>query len=81
MEDRMAEPMIGRWDEWIEERVRQHDKDLYFGSGRENPPLTTRMDRVERFMETTSNLMKAVLLLLVGAIATGVVDLAVRAHK
>jgi len=77
----MAELMTGRWDEWVEDRIRQHDKDLYFGGGKENPPLTTRMDRVERFMETTSNLMKAVLLLLVGAIATGVVDVVVRSHR
>lgn len=67
------------WQEWADTRIKKHDKDMYEGNGK--PALTVRMDRVERFCETATSRMNAVILLLVGAIATGLVDMAVRAHK
>lgn len=66
------------WQEWAEERIKKHDRDMYEGNGK--PALTVRMDRVERFVETATSRMNAVILLLLGAIATGVVDMIVRAH-
>lgn len=50
---------------------------MYEGNGK--PAITVRLDRVERFCEKASKTMTAVLLLLVAAILTGVVDVIVRA--
>lgn len=66
------------WRNWAHERIQKHDKDLYEGNGK--PALTVRMDRVERFCESATTRMNAVIFLLIGAIATGIVDLMVR-HK
>lgn len=66
------------WQQWAETRIKKIDKDMYEGNGK--PAITVRLDRVERFVESATNRMNAVILLLVGAIATGVVDLVVRAH-
>lgn len=68
----------GTWRTWADERIKKHDVDMYFGNGK--PAITVRMDRVERFVEKASKLMTAILLLLVGAILTGIVDVIVRAH-
>jgi hypothetical protein len=67
------------WHKWADERIKKHDKDLYEGNGK--PSLTIRLDRVERFCEKASKTMTAILLLLVGAILTGIVDMIVRTHK
>lgn len=66
------------WQDWADTRIKKHDKDMYEGNGK--PAITVRLDRVERFMDTAVNRMNAVILLLVGAIATGLIDMAVRAH-
>lgn len=68
----------GEWQGWAHERICKHDKDLYEGNGK--PSITVRLDRVERFCEKASKTMTAVLLLLVAAILTGVVDVVVRSN-
>jgi len=67
------------WQDWADSRIKKHDKDMYEGNGK--PALTVRMDRVERFCETATSRMNAVIFLLLGAIATGVVDMVVRAQR
>lgn len=67
------------WQEWADTRIKKHDKDMYEGNGK--PALTVRMDRVERFTEAATKRMNQVIFLLIGAIATGVVDVIVRASK
>lgn len=59
-------------------RVDKLYKDMYEGNGK--PSITVRMDRVERFVEKAGKLLTAILLLLVGALLTGAVDVYVRAH-
>jgi hypothetical protein len=66
------------WQEWADKRINKHDKDLYEGNGK--PSITVRLDRVERFCLTSTRLMTAILLLLIGAIFTGIADLIVRSH-
>jgi hypothetical protein len=34
----------------IVKRVGKLEEDMYFGDGKENPPMTTRMDRVEQIV-------------------------------
>lgn len=67
------------WQDWADSRIKKHDKDMYEGNGK--PAMTVRMDRVERFCAVATSRMNAIILLLLGAIATGVVDMAVRAHQ
>lgn len=66
------------WQAWADTRIKKIDKDMYEGNGK--PAITVRLDRVERFVESATNRMNAVILLLLGAIVTGIVDMVVRAH-
>lgn len=70
---------LSTWQTWADTRIQKHDKDLYEGNGK--PAITVRLDRVERFCETATARMNAVIFLLVGAIATGIIDMAIRAHN
>lgn len=67
------------WQEWADTRIKKHDRDMYEGNGK--PAMTVRLDRVERFCESATHRMNAVILILLTAIATGIVDIAMRAHK
>jgi hypothetical protein len=69
---------LSEWHQWADTRIKKHDKDMYEGNGK--PAITVRLDRVEQFVESAKYRMNAVILLLVGAILTGLVDMAVRAH-
>lgn len=43
--------------------------------------MSVRVDRLEVWVGTIRNYARASILLLIGAIATGVIDIALRAHK
>ena len=61
-----------------EEKVDRLYLDMYFGEGKENPSIITRLDRVEQWMEsmtTNSNQIKwalygAIILMLVNMVVT-----------
>lgn len=66
------------WQEWADTRIKKHDKDMYEGNGK--PAITVRLDRVERFCKAATYIAVSTLLLVIGAILTGIVDIAVRSH-
>lgn len=68
--------MEAKWQDWAESRIKKHDRDMYEGNGK--PAITVRLDRVERFCEVATSRMNAVILILVGCLLTGIVDVIVR---
>jgi hypothetical protein len=50
----------------IEERIDRLETDMYTGNGKENPPVLTRLDRVEN---TAAGLNKLQWVIIVGIIA------------
>lgn len=71
--------------QWLLERVKCHDTDLYYGKGKEDPPLTQRVATLESWIqeakrsaaETAENtlqtrkMMKTTIISCLGTLATG----------
>jgi len=56
----------------VEDRLDKLEEDMYFGRGKENPPVTVRLDRLEEVMST----LKTVKWLLVASIISAVFNIA-----
>lgn len=56
----------------ITDRIGKLETDMYFGDGKENPPMTTRMDRVEQITGTIKWLTGAMIVAALAAIGDAV---------
>ena len=45
----------------LDSRVKKLETDMYFGDGMDNPPITTRLDRVEHAISTMNRLTWAII--------------------
>ncbi|SEG56164.1 hypothetical protein SAMN05421819_3549 [Bryocella elongata] len=62
-------------------QVDKHDVDLYQGSGKDDPSLTTRMALVEDCVGKIRSHLSRIVWLLVAALITGTVDVIVHATR
>jgi hypothetical protein len=61
--------------EEIEQMVLRHDTDLYYGRGKADPPITTRLALIEEAIERFATNSSKIVWLLVGTLIVGLANL------